>query len=179
MAEVITYPLATPAGDSRLVGTLMNVPQANGEPNKNLTRNFTVSSIATLIGQGYVEVTKIISNAEWLALPTTGIVVIPGVTGKHIQVLTAYVNFIYSASSFFFSSDLVLTNSATSATLNSDTIQARVPQSFEDIDGNSTAITGLEACAPTTSGSLYFGTLSTATNLGGGTISITVRYALI
>ena len=69
MAEVITYPLATPAGDSRLVGTLMNVPQANGEPNQNLTRNFTVSSIATLIGQGYVEVTKIISNAEWLALP--------------------------------------------------------------------------------------------------------------
>jgi len=46
MAEVITYPLATPAGDTRLVGTQMNVPQANGEANQNLTRNFTVSSVA-------------------------------------------------------------------------------------------------------------------------------------
>ena len=47
MAEVITYPLAAPAEDTRLVGTLMNVPQANGEPSQNLTRNFTVASIAT------------------------------------------------------------------------------------------------------------------------------------
>ena len=47
MAEVITYPLAAPAEDTRLVGTLMNVPQASGEPSQNLTKNFTVASIAS------------------------------------------------------------------------------------------------------------------------------------
>ena len=65
MAEVITYPLATPAGDSRLVGTLMNVPQANGEPNQNLTRNFTINSIAPLITQynlGYTVYTALITQ---------------------------------------------------------------------------------------------------------------------
>ena len=66
MAEVITYPLATPAGDSRLVGTLMNVPQANGEPNQNLTRNFTINSIAPLITQynlGYTVYTALLTQA--------------------------------------------------------------------------------------------------------------------
>ena len=47
MAEVITYPLAAPAEDTRLVGTLMNVPQGDGKPSQNLTKNFTVASIAT------------------------------------------------------------------------------------------------------------------------------------
>jgi hypothetical protein len=66
MAEVITYPLATPAGDSRLVGTLMNVPQANGEPNQNLTRNFTINSIAPLITQynlGYTVYVALLTQA--------------------------------------------------------------------------------------------------------------------
>ena len=66
MAEVITYPLATPAGDSRLVGTLMNVPQANGESNQNLTRNFTINSIAPLITQynlGYTVYTALLTQA--------------------------------------------------------------------------------------------------------------------
>mgnify|MGYP003658186524 FL=1 len=66
MAEVITYPLATPAGDTRLVGTQMNVPQANGESNQNLTRNFTINSIAPLITQynlGYTVYTALLTQA--------------------------------------------------------------------------------------------------------------------
>jgi len=81
MAEVITYPLATPAGDSRLVGTLMNVPQANGEPNKNLTRNFTVASIATFANSyslGYTVYSAQL-NAGTGAAPTA--VVLQNTTG--------------------------------------------------------------------------------------------------
>ena len=66
MAEVITYPLATPAGDTRLVGTQMNVPQANGESNQNLTRNFTINSIAPLITQynlGYTVYVALLTQA--------------------------------------------------------------------------------------------------------------------
>ena len=112
-------------------------------------------------------------------MPTTGIVVVPGAPTKRIQVLSAYAKFNYAASSFFFTSDLVLTSSAVLSTLTSNSIQARVPQDFEDIDGDDLAILGLEACTPLLAASLYFGTLSTATNTGGGTVSITVRYTLI
>jgi hypothetical protein len=76
MAEVITYPLATPAGDTRLVGTQMNVPQATGEPNKNVTRNFTISSIAPLITSintlGYTVYTALITQVN-TAAPTAKI----------------------------------------------------------------------------------------------------------
>ena len=47
---MITYPLGTPAGNTRLVGTEIGVPQNEG-PDLNLTRNFTIESIAPLINQ--------------------------------------------------------------------------------------------------------------------------------
>ena len=178
MAEITAYPLGTPATDTLLVGTQMNVPQSDGTK-ANLTRNFPISQISTLITQDYVEVTKTISNAEWLNLPTTGVIVVPAVASKRIQVVSAYARFNYATTSFFFSSDLVLAGSAVLSTLTGDFIQARVPQDFEDIDGDDLAILGLEACTPLLGTPLYFGTLAAATNTGGGTVSITVRYTLI
>ena len=179
MAEITAYPLGTPATDTLLVGTQMNVPQSDGTK-ANLTRNFPISQISSLITQDYVEVTKNISNAEWLALPTTGIAVVPAVTGKHIQVLSAYATFTSVAGDYFyFTSDLILTNSASSPNLNSDQIQARIPQNLEGADDTVKTIFGLEACQPNLSFPLYFGTPTTATNSGGGTVSITVRYTLI
>jgi len=176
MAIANSYPMGTPKSGDLLLGT--SVPTPNTDE-KATTRNFGVEAVAALVNRGYIEVTKTLTNAEWLALPTTGIVVVPGVASKHIQVLSAYARFNHAASSFFFTSDLILTGIAVSSNLNSNTIQARVPQNFEDIDGNQVIILGLEACAPATGIPLYFGTLSTATNTGGGTVSITVRYTLI
>jgi hypothetical protein len=63
--------------------------------------------------------------------------------------------------------------------LNSDDIQARIPQGFQDIDGDEVAIFGLEAAKPSKGLPLMFGTPSTATVTGGGTIAITVRYQVI
>tara|TARA_R110000796_G_scaffold10146_1_gene33991 strand:+ start:47 stop:583 length:537 start_codon:yes stop_codon:yes gene_type:complete len=178
MAEITAYPLGTPATDTLLVGTQMNVPQSDGTK-ANLTRNFPISQISSLITQDYVEVTKNISNAEWLALPTTGIAVVPAVTGKHIQVLSAYATFTSVAGDYFyFTSDLILTNRTSSPNLNSSQIQARIPQNLEGADDTVQTIFELEACQPNLL-ALYFSTLSTATNSGGGTVSITVRYTLI
>jgi len=47
MAEIQAYPQGTPANDTMLVGTQMNVLQSDGT-RKNLTRNFTAASIAGL-----------------------------------------------------------------------------------------------------------------------------------
>jgi hypothetical protein len=176
MAIANSYPMGTPKSGDLLLGT--SVPRV-GIDEKATTRNFGVEALATLVNRGYTEITKTLTNDEWIALPTTGIIVVPGVASKRIQVLSAYARFNYATPSFFFSSDLVLTSLAVSSNLTGEGIQARVPQNFEDIDGNEVAILGLEACAPLLGVPLYFGTLSTATNLGGGTVSITVRYTLI
>jgi hypothetical protein len=176
MAITSSYPIGIPQASDFLIGTSMPLPDEDTMPQ---TKNFSIQSVANFAQNGYVEATKILTNAEWIALPTTGIVVVPGAPTKRIQVLSAYAKFNYAASSFFFTSDLVLTSSAVLSTLTSNSIQARVPQDFEDIDGDDLAILGLEACTPLLAASLYFGTLSTATNTGGGTVSITVRYTLI
>ena len=74
MAEINTYPLGTPAGNTRLAGTQMAIPQSDGT-SLNLTRNFTVESIAPLINQinlGYtVYVARL--NAGAGAVPTVNI----------------------------------------------------------------------------------------------------------
>jgi len=176
MAIANSYPMGTPKSEDLLIGTSVPTPGTN---EKATTKNFGVEAVAALVSRGYIEVTKVLTNAEWLALPTAGVIVVPAVTGKYIQVTSAYASFIYATSSFFFSSDLVLSNATTLATLNSTTIQAKVPQSFEDIDSNEIAVFELEAAKPTLSAPIRLGTLSSATNTGGGTIAITVRYQVI
>ena len=47
MAELQVYPQGTPATNTMLVGTQMNVEQSDGTK-KNLTRNFSVQQIVDL-----------------------------------------------------------------------------------------------------------------------------------
>ena len=175
MAIANSYPMGTPKSGDLLLGT--SVPTPNTDE-KATTRNFGVEAVAALVNRGYIEVTKVLTNAEWLALPTTGIIVVPAVTGKRIQVLSAYARFSAADPVYFFSSSLVLSGAASLINLNGDGIQASIPQSFEDFD-DEVAVFALQATKPTLSAPIRFGTLSTATNTGSGTVSITVRYTLI
>ena len=176
MAIANSYPMGTPKAGDLLLGT--SVPTPNTDE-KATTRNFGVEAVAALVNRGYIEVTKVLTNAEWIALPTTAIAVVPAVTSKHIQVLSAYATFTSVAGDYFyFTSDLILTNRTSSPNLNSSQIQARIPQNLEGADDTVKTIFELEACQPNLL-ALYFSTLSTATNSGGGTVSITVRYTLI
>jgi hypothetical protein len=176
MAIANSYPMGTPKSGDLLLGT--SVPRV-GIDEKATTRNFGVEAVAALVNRGYIEVTKVLTNAEWIALPTTAIAVVPAVTSKHIQVLSAYATFTSVAGDYFyFTSDLILTNRTSSPNLNSSQIQARIPQNLEGADDTVKTIFELEACQPNLL-ALYFSTLSTATNSGGGTVSITVRYTLI
>ena len=52
MADLTSYPSGTAAQDTLLIGTQINVPQSDGT-NRNLTRNFSVSNIASLINTGF------------------------------------------------------------------------------------------------------------------------------
>ena len=102
MAIANSYPMGTPKSGDLLLGT--SVPTPNTDE-KATTRNFGVEAVAALVNRGYIEVTKTLTNAEWLALPTKSIVVVPGVASKHIQVLSAYARFNHAAS--YFSSLLI------------------------------------------------------------------------
>ena len=176
MAIANSYPMGTPKSGDLLLGTSVPTPNTN---EKATTRNSGVEAVAALVNRGYIEVTKVLTNAEWIALPTTAIAVVPAVASKHIQVLSAYATFTSVASDYFyFTSDLILTNRTSSPNLNSAQIQARIPQNLEGADDTVQTIFELEACQPSLL-ALYFSTLSTATNSGGGTVSITVRYTLI
>jgi len=176
MAIANSYPMGTPKSGDLLLGT--SVPRV-GIDEKPTTRNFGVEAVAALVNRGYIEVTKVLTNAEWVDLPTTAIAVVPAVTSKHIQVLSAYATFTSVAGDYFyFTSDLILTNRTSSPNLNSAQIQARIPQNLEGADDTVQTIFELEACQPNLL-ALYFSTLSTATNSGGGTVSITVRYTSI
>jgi len=176
MAIANSYPMGIPKSDDLLLGT--SVPRV-GTNEKATTKNFGIEAVAALVSRGFVEVTKTLTNAEYLSSKTAGIIIVPGVAGKYIQVVSAYASFIYESSSFFFSQDFVLSNRPSMGNLNSDDIQARIPQDFQDIDGDEVAIFGLEAAKPSKGLPLRFGTPTTATLTGGGTIAITVRYQVI
>ena len=175
MAIANSYPMGTPKSSDLLLGT--SVPEY-GSTEKPTTRNFGVEAVAALVNRGYIEVTKALTNAEWLALPTTSIIVVPAVTGKRIQVLSAYAKFSAADPVYMFSASLVLSGAASLANLNGDSIQASIPQSFEDFD-DEVVVFALQATKPSLSAPIRFGTLSTATNSGSGTVSITARYTLI
>ena len=63
MAELISYPTGTAAGDTLLVGTQINVPQPDGTT-LNMTRNFTASSIAALDPTGISGKTAYIASFD-------------------------------------------------------------------------------------------------------------------
>jgi len=177
MANLTAYPIGTPKSGDLIIGTSVPVPGTNQKPT---TKNFEIESVASLISRGFVEVTKTLTNAEYLSSKTAGIIIVPGVTGRYIQVVSAYANFVRTSGDvFMFSQDLVLSNNTSMGNLNSDNIQARIPQDLEDIDGDEIAIFGLEAAKPAKGLPLRFGTSSTATVTGSGTVTITVRYQLI
>jgi len=65
MADANSYPAGTPSGNTRLIGTQLNVPQAGGLY-QNQTRNFTIGSIASVVNQvnlGYTTYVATITQA--------------------------------------------------------------------------------------------------------------------
>jgi hypothetical protein len=180
MAEITAYPLGTPATDTLLVGTQMNVPQSDGTK-ANLTRNFPISQISTLITQDYVEVTKTISNAEWLALPTTSVVLIPAQgAGTAIKILAATLKFNYATSSFFFPNNLTI-GSGTAGTNGNGQQCFLLGDSgsggFDDIDGDTTISLATKNAIINLNAPIYLGK-STGT-IGGGTVDVILRYQVI
>jgi len=180
MADITSYPLGTPATDTLLVGTQMRVLQSDGTQ-ANLTRNFTVEQVGTLITQDYVEVTKTLTNAEFIALPTTSIVVVPAQgSSTAIKILEATLKFNFISNNFFFPGGITI-GSGTVGT-NSDAKQCFLPGGsnageFGDIDVDTISVATKNATISLNS-PIYVG-CGSGTNLGDGTVEVIIRYQVI
>jgi len=182
MANIQSYPIGTASTDSLLVGTQMNVEQPGGVK-VNLTRNFTVGQISTLITKDYTEVTRTLTNAEWLALATTAITVVPAQAGRTI-ITQAYLTILgyptNSSTPMNWNADLVLGAQTSYANINADSIQASIPSSFGDTDTlGQIDVFALNATSPSLNRAITFGVINSATITGTGFVSITVRYQVI
>ena len=176
MAIANSYPMGTPKSGDLLLGTSIPDYGSNEKPS---TRNFSISDVTTLATQGYVEVTKTLTNAEWLALPTTSVQIIPPQgAGKFTQVILAYIEWKHAGASFIFSQPLNLAN-GTSGASNLLTIQGVLPQAYEDIDGDTTQIFTISGSDTSANAAINFGCPSATTLSGGGSLAITIRYQVI
>ena len=176
MAIANSYPMGTPKSGDLLLGTSIPNPNTN---EKATTRNFSISEVVTLATKNYVEVTKVISNAEWLALATTSVQIVPSPgIGKFTQVLLAYVKWKHAGNEFTFSQPLNLANGTTGAS-NNLTIQGVLPQAYEDIDGDTTQIFTISGSDTSANAAINFGCPSATTLSGGGSLAITIRYQVI
>ena len=175
MAIANSYPMGTPKSSDLLLGT--SVPDV-GSTEKATTRNFSISEVVTLATKNYVEVTKAISNAEWLALATTSVQIIPAQgAGKVIQVILAHAKWVPSGDNFTFDQPLTLGNGTGGASV---VVQGTMPSTdYTDIDGDSTYLFTISGAAASSNGAINFGCANGATLGGGGTLSITIRYQVI
>ena len=175
MAIANSYPMGTPKSSDLLLGT--SVPDV-GSNEKPSTRNFSISDVTTLATQGYAEVTKAISNAEWLDLATTSVQIIPTPgTGKALQVILAHVKWVHSGANFEWDGPLHLSNGTTGAV--STVVQGTIPAAYSDVNGNDTQIFTISGADVSVNGAINLGCPNGTTITGGGTLSVTVRYQVI
>ena len=176
MATAGSYPVGTPKDGDYLLGT--SVPLPHETDRKPQTKNFSIGSVVTFATQNYVEVTKSISNLEWLALKTTSIEIVPAQgAGTVVQVLTPHVKWDHSGANFSFNQPLTLGNGTTGAV--GVATQGTIPITYSAVDADATQIFTISGADASLNSPINFGCDSSATLAGGGTLQVTVRYQVI
>ena len=178
MAIANSYPMGTPKSSDLLLGTSTPVAGSSEKPS---TKNFSISEVVTLATKNYVEVTKTISNAEWLALPTTSVVLIPAQgAGTAIKILAATLKFNFVSTAFFFPGDITIGSDEAGANGNGQQcflLGDSGAGGFDDIDGNETISLATKNANIKLNAPIYLGE-STGT-IGDGTVDIILRYQVI
>ena len=176
MAIIYSYPIGTPSAADNLLGT-----QVDPITEENKTVQFGIGAVSTLITQGYLELTTTLTNAQWIALPTTRVQLIPNPgVGKHIKVLESSAFFDSSGAQFAWTGSILFGTAGANA---GDAIQNAQGQitstaafagdrvySLASNLTQATILAGNKALLADANGS---------TNSGGGIVQIKIRYQIL
>ena len=108
MAQIYSYPTVAPLTSDLIIGSrpdLLNDTQ--------VTYNFQVGAISTLVANsGISETTVSVTNAQWLALQTSDVTLLPSPgAGLFIKVISASILFDFTVGNFIFASPFITINS--------------------------------------------------------------------
>lgn len=174
MANIQAYPKGTPKENDILLGTSVPLPNTDAKP---VTNNFSIKDISTVLNKG-TEISKTLTNAEWIDLPTTSIQIIPSLgSGTAIKILSAYIKFNYVSTSFFFNNSITIGTGSSGAI--SMVNQCVLPTAFEDIDSSDVISLATQNANLSLNGPIYIGMPNGSVNSGDGTVTVVLKYETI
>ena len=168
MAIIYSYPTGTPNGTDYLIGT-----QTDPITEENRTLQFSITQVATLATQGYLESTTTITNAQLTALEgATDVILVttPG-PGKAIKILELSVFLDYTAPVFTFASDILVSINAVTL----GTIPLAIGQSSADTVYSVAPDAGILAADT----ALLLTTAGAVGGGGGSSMQVKVRYQIL
>ena len=174
MAIIYSYPTGTPNGTDYLIGT-----QTDPITEENRTLQFSITQVATLATQGYLESTTTITKAQWQALQATDVVLVaaPGAT-QYIKVLALSALFVPEAAGNQMSFvSLEIGTTASAATTKS---QGIIPTSVSVVlQAKNTTVYSVDVLGTIIDAAqrLIIGTQTAVT--GDGTLQFSIRYQVI
>ncbi len=176
MANIQAYPKGTPKENDILLGTSVPLPNTDAKP---VTNNFSIKDISTVLNKG-TEISKTLTNAEWIDLPNTSIQIIPSLgSGTAIKILSAYIKFNHASTSFLFNNSITIGTGSSGAISIVNQCVLPGPNAFEDIDGDAVISLATQNASLSLNGSIYIGMPNGSTNSGDGTVTVVLRYETI
>jgi len=167
MAQIYSYPTVAPLTSDLIIGSrpdLLNDTQ--------VTYNFQVGAISTLVANsGISEITVSVTNAQWLALQTSDVTLLPSPgAGLFIKVISASILFDFTVNNFTFASPLVISAGQAQFSV----AQAASPVSFDSVYTLAPTEALINANAP-----LLLTTAGAIGQTAQGTVKVKLRYQIL
>ena len=167
MAIIYGYPTGTPTTKDNVLGT-----QVDPVTEENKTVQFNIGQMNTLSANNFLEITKTITNAQWLALGGAAVTLVPNPgANKYIKVLEASIFFDHAGNNFAFTNLEI-------APLGGN-VQVVLPAAGASPVDDDQVWTLAPTTASITSAALVFRNIGVANPTGGGTVQVKVRYQVL
>ena len=166
MAIIYGYPTGTPTINDNVLGT-----QVDPVTEENKTVQFNIGQMNSLSTSNFLESTTTLTNAQWIALNTTSVELVPTQgAGKYIKVLAASVFFNYATTNLVFSSAInIKTNGSTVS-------QAQIAALISPVTVDTVYSASMDGGILTTGSLIITGGGTTS---GDGTVQVKIRYQVL